>query len=108
MLLLVQAMNVVDCPEFRELLLYIGLELEDRDIPHRTKLSELITSRFKIEYAKINQEVQVRQTACMISVLHSMPSLELTWPRRDDLRYLVTAKLRGVHGSHSTLLHKRH
>ncbi|KAJ7604851.1 hypothetical protein FB45DRAFT_709984, partial [Roridomyces roridus] len=31
-------------------LLFIGVQLEDSDIPHRTKLNELICARFKTEY----------------------------------------------------------
>jgi hypothetical protein len=54
-----QSINVVECPELRELLLYIGTDLQDRDIPHRTKLSELITSRFKLEYSRMVNEINV-------------------------------------------------
>jgi hypothetical protein len=50
----------VDCRELRDLLLYIGTELQDSDIPHRTKLSELITSRFKVEYSRMVEEINVR------------------------------------------------
>ncbi|KAJ7818483.1 hypothetical protein B0H14DRAFT_2248557, partial [Mycena olivaceomarginata] len=40
------------------LLLFIGVQLEDEDIPHRTKMSQLITTRFQIEYDKMIQEIQ--------------------------------------------------
>lgn len=49
----------MDCPELRDLLLYLGTQLGDEDIPHRTKLSELITQRFKVEYANMVQEISV-------------------------------------------------
>ncbi|KAJ7157080.1 hypothetical protein C8R46DRAFT_833843, partial [Mycena filopes] len=39
------------------LLLFIGTELDDRDIPHRTKLSELITARFKCEWTRMIEEI---------------------------------------------------
>lgn len=55
-----QSINVVDCPELRDLLLYIGTELEDGDIPHRTKLSGLIVENFQREYKKMATDVQVR------------------------------------------------
>ncbi|KZP23369.1 hypothetical protein FIBSPDRAFT_711755, partial [Athelia psychrophila] len=32
--------------------------LEDRHIPHRTKLSELITERFKIEHAAMLRDLE--------------------------------------------------
>ncbi|KAJ7702894.1 hypothetical protein B0H16DRAFT_736274 [Mycena metata] len=44
-----QALNVVDCPELRDLLLFIGAQLEDEDIPHRTKLGQLISTRFQVD-----------------------------------------------------------
>ncbi|KAJ7496486.1 hypothetical protein FB451DRAFT_1005443, partial [Mycena latifolia] len=38
-------------------LLFIGAELEDRDIPHRTKLSELVSQRFKYEWTRMVEEM---------------------------------------------------
>ena len=39
-----KAFNVVECPEFRSLLLYIGEgKIVDKDIPHRTKVTNMIT-----------------------------------------------------------------
>ncbi|KAJ6539736.1 hypothetical protein B0H19DRAFT_910393, partial [Mycena capillaripes] len=32
--------------------------LEDEDLPHRTKLSEIITTQFKTQYAKMVLEIQ--------------------------------------------------
>ncbi|KAF9060233.1 hypothetical protein BDP27DRAFT_1181670, partial [Rhodocollybia butyracea] len=32
--------------------------LNESDIPHRTKLSELIDERFKVEYSKIIEEIR--------------------------------------------------
>lgn len=50
----------MDCPEFRDLLLYVsqGL-LDDCDIPHRTKITEVIGQRFKEEYVKMVERLQV-------------------------------------------------
>ncbi|KAF8154648.1 hypothetical protein B0H34DRAFT_799411 [Crassisporium funariophilum] len=42
-----QSLGVVDCPEFCDLLLLISPHLQDADIPHRTKLLELIIQDFK-------------------------------------------------------------
>ncbi|KAJ7790431.1 hypothetical protein B0H14DRAFT_2396433, partial [Mycena olivaceomarginata] len=41
------------------LLLFIGAQLEDEDIPHRTKLSQLISTRFNIEYTAMIDEIQL-------------------------------------------------
>ncbi|KAF8831071.1 hypothetical protein HHX47_DHR1000060 [Lentinula edodes] len=53
-----QSIAVVECPEFWDLLWYTGTELEESDIPHRTKLSELIDKRFKSEYNKVIDEIR--------------------------------------------------
>jgi len=52
-------MNVVESPELRDLLLFIGTDLTERDIPHRANLSELIVSQYRAEYAKLMVEIQV-------------------------------------------------
>ncbi|KAJ6495742.1 hypothetical protein C8R47DRAFT_936308, partial [Mycena vitilis] len=40
-------------------LLFIGAELlDDKDIPHRTRLAELITTRFQVEYEQMIKEIQ--------------------------------------------------
>ncbi|KAJ7433860.1 hypothetical protein FB451DRAFT_982334, partial [Mycena latifolia] len=40
------------------LLLFVGAQLEDEDIPHRTKLAGLIAGRFHAEYTKMINEIQ--------------------------------------------------
>jgi len=55
-----QSINVVDCPKLQDLLLFIGAELHEKDIPHCTKLVQLITERFQIEYKQILEELEVR------------------------------------------------
>ncbi|PPR02336.1 hypothetical protein CVT24_011679 [Panaeolus cyanescens] len=53
-----QSMNVVDSPELWDLLLYIGEHLEDKDIPHRTKISDLITEAFEQEKAAMIDKIK--------------------------------------------------
>ncbi|KIJ06348.1 hypothetical protein PAXINDRAFT_26351, partial [Paxillus involutus ATCC 200175] len=40
------------------LLLFLNEDLRDQDIPHRTKLTQLIEERYKIEYVAMVQEIQ--------------------------------------------------
>ncbi|THU88276.1 hypothetical protein K435DRAFT_608501, partial [Dendrothele bispora CBS 962.96] len=40
------------------LLLYIGADIQDSDIPHRTKLSQLIVQQFQKEYSKMIGDIQ--------------------------------------------------
>ncbi|KDQ06613.1 hypothetical protein BOTBODRAFT_91089, partial [Botryobasidium botryosum FD-172 SS1] len=52
-----QSINVVEGAEFRDLLLFISTELEDTDIPHRTKLTQLIFERYNLEYNAIVKDL---------------------------------------------------
>ena len=54
-----QSVDVVESPELRELLLFISPHLNEVDIPHRTKLSELITAGFKREYLAMLKDIEV-------------------------------------------------
>ncbi|KAJ3854070.1 hypothetical protein EV368DRAFT_63595 [Lentinula lateritia] len=54
-----QSIAVVECPEFWDLLWYTGTELKESDIPHCTKLLELIDKYFKSEYNKVIDEIQI-------------------------------------------------
>lgn len=52
-------MNAVECPEFRDLILYLNDEITDSDIPHRTKITEFIFELFSMQYRKLVEELQV-------------------------------------------------
>jgi hypothetical protein len=56
-----QSLDVVDCPELWDLLLFIGAQLDNGDIPHRTKLSQLISTRSHTEYTAMVRKIQVRK-----------------------------------------------
>ncbi|KAF5378856.1 hypothetical protein D9615_006941 [Tricholomella constricta] len=58
-----QSINVIESPELRELLLFLGTQLTDRDIPHRTKLTEIIIDCFKTEYKAMNALGRVSLTS---------------------------------------------
>jgi len=49
----------VDCPELQELLLYISQQLKGEDIPHRTKMGQLIVNNFKMQYNVMVEGIQV-------------------------------------------------
>ncbi|RDB20127.1 putative AC transposase [Hypsizygus marmoreus] len=79
-----QSINVVDCEELRDLLLYLGTQLEERDIPHRTKLSQLILQRFREEYDKLIAEL--KHTSSRVSFTTDL------WTRQNQQSYMaVTA-----------------
>jgi hypothetical protein len=55
-----QAPNVMDCAELRDLLLYLGAgNVTDKDLPHRTKVTELVRQRFHVEYQKMVADMKV-------------------------------------------------
>ncbi|KAJ3535357.1 hypothetical protein NM688_g6991 [Phlebia brevispora] len=53
-----QSFNCVECPEFREMILYLSSDLGDEDLPHRTRLTELIMERFNTKKADLMKELQ--------------------------------------------------
>jgi hypothetical protein len=92
-----QSIDVINCPELRDLLLYIGAQLEDSDIPHRTKLGELITARFKLEYANMVQDIAVCPCLCqccveLMSFQNSLGRVSFTsdiWSRQNLESYMA-------------------
>jgi hypothetical protein len=42
-------MYMIECPEFRRLVCFLWRDIKDSDIPHRTKLRDLITQAW-VEY----------------------------------------------------------
>lgn len=55
-----QSMGVVECEEFRELLQFICPHLRaEGAIPHRTKLSELVSSTFRQQYESMVSDIEV-------------------------------------------------
>ncbi|GLB45625.1 hypothetical protein LshimejAT787_2500170 [Lyophyllum shimeji] len=53
-----KSINVIDSPELRDLLLYVGTQLDEDDLPHRTKLTQLIYERFQLELKKLIEELK--------------------------------------------------
>jgi hypothetical protein len=49
----------VECPEFRELLLFLQETLQDKDIPHRTKIREAILEAWADAFQALKQELAV-------------------------------------------------
>jgi hypothetical protein len=49
----------VECPEFRWLLLLLRPDLKEANIPHRSKLRELIIEAWKREFEGLKRELAV-------------------------------------------------
>jgi hypothetical protein len=54
-----QAINVVECPEFRNLLLVLRENLEDKDIPRRTKIREAILKEWDPRFQHLKKDLAV-------------------------------------------------
>ena len=54
-----QSLNVVECPEFRQLLLLLQQDLQDKDIPRRTKIREAIISVWQAYFITLKRDLAV-------------------------------------------------
>jgi len=57
--LLTQAINVMECPEFRRLLLLLCSNLKDSDIPHCMKTRELILKAWQDYFVVLKADLKV-------------------------------------------------
>jgi hypothetical protein len=55
-----QSLNVVECSEFRQLLLLLREDLQDKDIPHRTKIREAIIKAWEAYFKVLKEVLAVR------------------------------------------------
>lgn len=57
-------MNVVECPELRELLVYIGNDtIDDDDILHRTKITQMLFE----EHQAMRQQIMAELRVCYVT-----------------------------------------
>lgn len=55
-----QSINVVECREFRDLLILLRNDLKEEDIPRRTKIREEIMKAWEKWFTALKKELQVR------------------------------------------------
>jgi hypothetical protein len=56
-----QSLNVIECREFRALLLLLRNDLKETMIPHRTKLRELIVEAWRRYFKVLKTDLEVLQ-----------------------------------------------
>jgi hypothetical protein len=56
-----QALNIIECPEFRALLLLLRSDLKESMVLHRTKLRELIIEAWRRYFSILKKDLEVRQ-----------------------------------------------
>ena len=54
-----QSLNIIECKEFRRLLLFLREDLQDKDIPHRTKIKTDIIQAWKDYFIVLKQDLAV-------------------------------------------------
>jgi hypothetical protein len=64
-----QSIYVIECPEFRKLLLLLRPELFDADIPHRTKIRESIIKAWESWFQILKKTLSVRIIVTSIFIL---------------------------------------
>ena len=55
-----KSVNVIECPEFRRLLLHLRTDITDTMIPHRSKLHELIIQAWGEHFQVLRRNLAVR------------------------------------------------
>jgi hypothetical protein len=69
---LYQAINVVECRQFRDLLLMLRKELRELDIPHRTTIRKRVEEVLSEHLDKLEREMAVRQFGCSLEFTSSL------------------------------------
>ena len=62
-----KSLNLMDCSEFRELLLLLRCTLTDGAIPHRTKLRELVIQAWKEYFEVLKRDLAVGSSSLVLS-----------------------------------------
>jgi hypothetical protein len=67
-----QSLNIIECKEFRKLLLLLRQDLKDSDIPHRTKIRESVIYQILPSPTPVLQG-QLRSVLCLGQLHTSEP-----------------------------------
>jgi hypothetical protein len=68
-ILCIQSLNVVECQEFRALLLLLWSDLKESMIPHRTKLRELIIEAWRRYFLVLKEDLMVTNNITLIVII---------------------------------------
>ena len=55
----VKSIGVIECREFCDLILLLCQDLQDKDIPHHTKLRESIIKAWEVWFKKLKEDLAV-------------------------------------------------
>src|ERR1700709_2330596 len=63
-------MNIMECPEFRHLILLLRPDLKESDIPHRTKISDLILETWNEHFQVLKAELAVSVQLLIVQIIY--------------------------------------
>ena len=64
-----KAINLVECPEFRQLLLLLRPDLKETVIPHRSKLCKLVIDGWRRSFQELKRDLAVRPLLPLLTFL---------------------------------------
>lgn len=105
-ILCIQSLNVIECPEFRALLILLRNDLQAK-IPHRTKLRELVVDAWRQYFQELKADLKVTTYTMLIHITYIRLHVESRWQNFIHDRYLVGYESDTISGDHSTLDCKR-
>lgn len=88
-----QPISIVDCSAFRRLLLILRRDIDDSDIPHRSKMRELVLAAWKSSFDTIRAELKVNGRLVSNKPTHTFlrnPLVKSHSPAICGLRIVVT------------------
>ncbi|KAL4246220.1 Zinc finger BED domain-containing, partial [Abortiporus biennis] len=95
-----QAINVVECLEFWNLLLFLNSDLSDKDIPHCMKMANLVMQTFETEYE--------RMIAALKSSLGRISFTYNLWTSQNLLGIMALTAHHLSKDEHGNLIYKSH
>lgn len=94
---------MVECPEFRQLLLLLREQLQDKDIPHRTKIRESIIKSWEAYFKVLKAELAVQYYTYIRNNVELTTILERSRSSLIHCRYLVEPISLSVPSGHWSL-----
>ena len=76
-----KSLNIVECPKFRKLLLFLRSDLRESFIPHRTKLRKLVIQAWRQHFQVLRCELAVRLPQLLSHLFTFFFRSRLLWGR---------------------------
>jgi hypothetical protein len=84
-----QSLNIIECKEFRKLLLLLHQDLKDSDIPHCTKIRESIITAWQTYFATLKDELAVSCIVITLSLIFTPSFTAFSWTNFAHGRHMV-------------------